>query len=66
MTMINPGRPGSDEYNPFFASYIERVPEGNVLELLDKQGEATYALLASLTRNKPNSVPSQRIGTFWK
>jgi hypothetical protein len=41
-------RPGADEYGAFYAGYIARVPEGDILELLARQGEETQALLSPL------------------
>jgi hypothetical protein len=41
-------RPEADEYAPFYAGYVARVPEGDVLELLARQAEDTQALLSSL------------------
>jgi hypothetical protein len=41
-------RPQEDEYAPFYAGYIARVPEGDVLDLLARQAEDTQALLSSL------------------
>jgi DinB family protein len=45
-------RPQADEYAPFYAGYIARVPEGDVLELLARQAKDTQALLSSLTPDR--------------
>lgn len=45
-------RPGTDEYAPFYAGYIERVPEGDVLLLLAGQTEETQALLRPLSAER--------------
>lgn len=45
-------RPGPDEFAPFYAGYIERVPEGDVLELLERQAEETQALLRPLSAER--------------
>jgi hypothetical protein len=46
---INPGRPGTDEHAAYFSLYIDRVPDGNIVDLLVQQLESTCALLAPLT-----------------
>ncbi|NTU81904.1 MAG: DinB family protein [Chloroflexales bacterium] len=52
------GRPGPDEYAPFYAGYIARVPEGDILEILEAQLEATRALLAPLSRAQALARPT--------
>jgi hypothetical protein len=47
-------RPGPDEYAPFYASYIARVPETDILQVLASEMEATLALL--------RSIPEERAG----
>jgi uncharacterized damage-inducible protein DinB len=49
MTVLS-SRPGPDEYAPFFADYVARVPEGDILQLLEAQLAATTRLLAPLSR----------------
>jgi hypothetical protein len=44
------GRPDSDEYAPFYAGYVERVPDGDILQILEIQLATTRALLAPLNR----------------
>ena len=41
-------RPASDEYAPFYAGYVQGVPEGDPLELLMTQFQDTGAYLAAL------------------
>lgn len=41
-------RPQPDEYGSFYAGYVARVPEGDVLDLLARQSEDTQALLGAL------------------
>jgi hypothetical protein len=43
------GRPGSDEYASFYARYVSLVPEGDVLDLLERQAGDTQGLLRPLT-----------------
>jgi hypothetical protein len=42
-------RPEADEYNAYYAQYINRIPEGLVTDLLAEQLERTRALLLPLT-----------------
>lgn len=41
-------RPGSDEYAPFFHGYVARVPEGDVVQHIERQGAATVASFSGL------------------
>ena len=41
-------RPGGDEYAEFYSGYVGEVPEGDVLETLEREGEAAIALLRSI------------------
>ncbi len=45
---LSPSRPEAGEYAPFYASYVQRVPEGNLLEHLERQGRKTAALVRAL------------------
>jgi hypothetical protein len=45
-------RPAPDEYAPFYAKYVERVPEGNLPRLLQAQTDETLNLLASITEQQ--------------
>ncbi len=48
--ITNPlGRPGSDEYAPFYAGYVAGVPDGELLMLLRDQLAETEALLREFT-----------------
>ena len=38
--------PGADEYAQPYRDYVARVPQGNVLDQLERQGASTAALLA--------------------
>jgi len=40
-------RPESSEYDPFFATYVDRVPDGDILSTLATGVEETLALLRS-------------------
>lgn len=41
-------RPDPDEYADFYAGYVRRVPEGDVVETLSRQFEGTRSLLAAV------------------
>jgi uncharacterized damage-inducible protein DinB len=41
-------RPGSDEYGAFYSGYVDRVPEGDLVAILEHQIEDTLALLRSV------------------
>ncbi len=43
---LQPGRPTSDEYAPFYEGYIRLVPEGDILDLLTRQIAETAASLS--------------------
>lgn len=55
---IRSERPGQDEYAPFYAGYVERVPDGDILETLAGQLAATRALLAPLSRERALARPT--------
>lgn len=38
-------RPRPGDHAPYYARYVERVPDGNVVDLLEQQGRETIALL---------------------
>jgi len=52
------GRPGPNEYAPFYAGYIARVPTGAILPILEAQLVATQALLAPLSRDQVLARPT--------
>jgi len=45
-------RPEPDEYNEFYRSYIELVPDGDIVERLAAQFEETRALLATVSEDR--------------
>lgn len=50
MTTATPlSRPKTDEYAPYYGLYIDQVPEGDVLDLLECQVADTVRLLLPLT-----------------
>ncbi|NJD19018.1 MAG: DinB family protein [Gemmatimonadetes bacterium] len=42
------GRPGPGEFNEYYARYIGLVPDGDIVETLGREMEATQALLAAV------------------
>ena len=57
-SLTTPGaiRPSADEHLPYYARYIDRVPDGDVLATLSQQIGETLALLRGL----PESVANYR------
>jgi hypothetical protein len=49
MSYVNPGRPGADEYRPFYDTYISLVPDSDIIAQLDTQNEETVATLRPFT-----------------
>jgi len=47
-------RPKSEEYLPHFQPYVDLVPEGNLLELLQEQTSQIVERLASVTEEQGN------------
>ena len=45
----NPGRPNPDEHHPYYALYVNRVPDGDVVAQLERQLDSTLALIGPLT-----------------
>ena len=45
-------RPQPDEYAGFFSRYIDGVPDGDIVAILESQGNATQKLLASIGEEK--------------
>ncbi len=49
MAGITIAHPAPSEYVPYFAKYVDLVPEGDVLELLERQVDDTAALVGRLS-----------------
>ena len=45
-------RPAVGEYAPFYAGYVDGVPEGDVVEILERQGQELAALLAGVAGDR--------------
>ena len=52
MTTLAIERPKADEHSPYFSRYIDRVPEGNLIGLLESQFSDTLALLQRVPRDR--------------
>ena len=48
MTSITRRRPAASEYAPYYGTYINRVPEGDICEILESQLARTLALLTKV------------------
>jgi hypothetical protein len=49
------GRPAADEYAPFYAGYVGRVPDGDILAILAGQLEALTGMLGGLSDEEARS-----------
>lgn len=58
MTATTLIRPAEGEHAPFYAGYVARVPEGDIVSLLERQMEETAAFLGGL----PESLGDHRYG----
>src|SRR5690606_7089173 len=50
-------RPAETEYAPFYAGYVERVPDGAVFEMLAGQPDALRSLLGALSAEQADFRP---------
>ncbi|MEP7215921.1 MAG: DinB family protein [Anaerolineaceae bacterium] len=50
-------RPLADEFDPYYARYIEQVGVGDVLELLEEQGRRTVSELSALSNGRASERP---------
>jgi hypothetical protein len=51
-------RPDITEHNPYYSRYIDRVPQGNILELLAQQPAEYRQLLADLSEAEATAAPA--------
>lgn len=47
-------RPVDSEFAPYYATYIEKVPEGSIIDILQQQKVVLMDLLSSLTEEQAN------------
>jgi len=52
MASVTIARPASTEYAPFYGGYVSAVPEGDLLSLLEHQGDETLKLLGGINEAK--------------
>jgi hypothetical protein len=52
MSAPAPARPGRNEYASYYEMYVSLVPEGGVVETLERQGAETLALLRSVPEER--------------
>ena len=45
-------RPDSTEFAPYYGTYVNAMPDGDVLAALERQGEETFALLSALSEEQ--------------
>ncbi len=58
MTNVHSGRPAAGESSPYYAQYIRLVPDGDIVEILDRQIDGTVATLSSFTAEQAEWRPS--------
>lgn len=51
-------RPNADEYAPFYAGYVERVPDGDVVQLLQQQRTQFADLLRNVSDEQAQERPA--------
>lgn len=54
MSRANLRRPGSDEFAPYYGRYIERVPDGDILPLLERQIDDVRGTLGRVPESQEN------------
>lgn len=47
-------KPQPEEYNPYYSTYISKVPDGDVLQLLTQLKDSSYELFSNLSDEKAN------------
>lgn len=52
MPSVTVTRPAEDEYAPFYAGYVARVPDGDLLDILQRQGRNSAALLGRVGEDR--------------
>lgn len=45
-------RPQADEHAPYYATYVDRVPDGEILDLLETEAQTTLTLLRSIPEDR--------------
>ncbi|MFT5291240.1 MAG: hypothetical protein ACI82F_003319 [Planctomycetota bacterium] len=53
-TPRDPRRPGSAEYDAYYTTYVDQVPDGDVVDFMSEQLEEALALFGDLPADKAN------------
>ncbi len=56
MSTATIARPAADEYRDYYGTYIDRVPDGDLLELLDAQTDELHEVLDGVTDQQANTL----------
>src|SRR5580704_22588 len=51
-------RPEHNEYSAWYADYVERVPDGSVIEVLERQSQELQAFLKTLSEEQAEKPPA--------
>ncbi|HET7040888.1 MAG TPA: DinB family protein [Gemmatimonadales bacterium] len=52
MTSLSLPRPAADEFNPFYAGYVAKVPDGDVVKFLETQLREVRSLLSTIPEGR--------------
>src|SRR3954470_8812471 len=52
MYSVTVGRPSTDEHIPYYSNYIDLVPEGDILSLLESQMKVTQRFLENISEER--------------
>lgn len=52
MTTATPGRPDNTEFAPYYAVYVDAVPDGDIVTVLRGDGDEMQAILAGMPESK--------------
>jgi len=58
MTDAHPGRPNTGESSPYYTQYIRLVPDGDIVDILDRQIDETVGAFASFTAEQAQWRPA--------
>ncbi len=58
MTVVNPSRPRSDEYAPYYGQYTQLVPDGDITAMLEEQIDETVAMLRDFSEEQAQWRPA--------
>ena len=52
---MNPERPQSEEHSPYFSKYVDLVPDGDIVQMLEAEFERDFAALEGITAQQAHS-----------